>query len=139
MTEADKVALLEAQCDRLMRERAPRLYAEMMANRRALNCEPEPVRTIKVGPPASDEAVEGMLTSLMGEVYIECRRSLSLAASAVVPGAPIEPRATAIHEAYRLARAMAMLTVALARHRGKPQKLTIEHEHRHHHTHQRLL
>jgi hypothetical protein len=126
----DAVAAMEADIDRRMRKvMSQAAYASMLANRRALASEPQPERVVRVAAPATDEAVAGMLTSLMGVCYVEAMRSLDLAARATVPGASIEPRRVAIGEAAKLARAMAMLSDALSRRQGKAfeQKIVVQY------------
>jgi hypothetical protein len=65
-----------------------------------------------------------MIGSLLPVVFLEAMTSLNEARKATVPGASIEMRSVAVHGAYRLA--LAMLTVALAKHRGRAQRLVIE-------------
>jgi hypothetical protein len=84
-------------------------------------------RIVRVAPPADDRAIESLLTGLMAMVYVEAQRSLDDARKMDIPGQPVELRSLAVHEAYRLCKVMAMLTAALAKHRGRAQRLVIEH------------
>jgi hypothetical protein len=108
-------------------ERLSALAAEDAAE---LDGPPKPL-VVRVAPPAGDREIEALLTGLMATVYVEAQRSLEEARRATVPGAPIEMRSVSVHEACRLSKAFAMLTVALARHKNKTQRLVIEHRHEH--------
>jgi hypothetical protein len=75
----------------------------------------------------SDQGIEATLVQLMAEVGVEA--SLPPAGPrSVVPGGLVEARSVAVSDASRLCRAMAMLTVALAKHQGKvvEQKIVVE-------------
>jgi hypothetical protein len=86
-----------------------------------------PERAIKVGPPAGDREIEALLTGLMGAVYAEARRSFEMARSMSAAGAMVGLRDLHVTQGAKLCNALSMLTVALARHRGKAQRLVIEH------------
>jgi hypothetical protein len=137
---------LELQCDRLMQERMPEAYVGMIEARRRHGSEvssetlqdlaepkPKPPLVVKVAPPPSDDAVAGMLGGLMGVTYLEALKSFDMARKATeLPGL----RDVYVSQAYRLSKAMAMLTEALARHRDKPSRIMMEHHH--HHEHRRI-
>jgi hypothetical protein len=108
---------LTATPEAILRLRA--LCAEDEIALRAADPEPMPSQLV--------DSVEAKLLGLIAEVGVEASRSLRIAREAVVPGELVEARAIAVNDAYRLSKAMAMLTVALSRHQGKSQRLILEH------------
>jgi hypothetical protein len=84
----------------------------------------------------TDDDIEQVILGLTAEAHREAMRSFQLARNHTVPGGSVEMRAVHIHQGERLARAVAELTVALSRHRGKPARIVMEHHH--HHVHQRI-
>jgi hypothetical protein len=135
---ADAVAQLEAEIDAKMRERMPQAYAEMLEARRERTGEPPPERIVRVSPPASDEAIEALLTTLMTEAFVEAQRSFAMARGCSAAGQPAGMRDIHFAQGARLCNALGMLTVALARHKGRPARVMVEHRHQHHHVHQRI-
>jgi hypothetical protein len=97
------------------------LYAQRLSPRR-----PWPPKG-DVQPVATDDDIERTLIGLIGEVSVEAKRSFQLAREAVVPGGMVEMRSIAVNEACRLSKALALMVIALSRHRGKSQRLIIEH------------
>ena len=135
---ADAIARLEADIDRRMREKTPDAYAEMLAARRERDEPSRPERVVQVSPPADDRSIEALLTTLMAEAFVEARRSFAMARGCSVAGQPVGMRDVHIGQGTRLCNALSMLTVALARHKGKPARVVVEHRHQHHHVHQRV-
>jgi hypothetical protein len=105
--------------------RLQRLCAEDAA---ALEPRPprEPCRPAAAVKP-TDEDIEQVILGLIAEAHREAMRSFELARNHTRPGELVDMRDIHVHQGERLARAVADLTVALARHRGKPQKLILEH------------
>jgi hypothetical protein len=119
---ADEVAALEADIDRRLAELMP----DRFARRSVSQPEPQPEQpevVVKVAPAPPDEAVAGLLGGLMPVVYIEAMRSFEQARQS----GTVEMRDVHISQGYKLAKALAMLTAALARHNGKNQRMVIEH------------
>jgi hypothetical protein len=154
----DPIEALELDIDRRLKAANPAGFDRMIAARRErateLGSEPPPTFTavavnarrdeppgpkelvVRVNPPASDEAIEALLTSLMAETFVEAQRSFAMARGCSVAGQPAGLRDTHIGQGARLCRAFAEMTVALARHKGKPARIVMEHHH--HHVHRRI-
>jgi hypothetical protein len=134
VSDSDAIAQLEADIDRRMREKTPCEFAEMIEARRQRTGGPLPERIIHVAPPADDRSIEALLTSLMAETYVEAQRSFAMARGHSAAGQLAGMRDVHIAQGARLCNALSMLTVALARHKGKPARVMVEH----HHVYQRV-
>jgi hypothetical protein len=82
------------------------------------------------------DAVEVMIADLMVKCHAGAAEAFRLASEAAQPGGSVETYNVVAGQAARYSRALAELTVALSRHRGKPSRIVMEHHH--HHFHQRI-
>jgi hypothetical protein len=133
MTSINPIDLLDI--DQRMQRLMPREFVEMIEARRRRKSEPPrkpKERVLRLRPAPSDEAIEAMIGALLPVVFLEAMTSLNEARKANIPGAPIETRSVAVHEAYRLCKAMATLSDALANRRDRGRRfVTVEHVHVH--------
>jgi hypothetical protein len=130
LSEADEVAKLQADISEVAAMRRD-LAAELAEERR------HEERVVRVSPPAGDREIEALLTGLMAEAFTEARRSFEMARGMSVAGQPVGMRDMHVSQGVRLSNAVAALSLALSRHKGKGERMVIEH--RHHHEHRRIL
>jgi hypothetical protein len=138
-TSIDPIDLLEADIDRRMREKMPREFAAMVEARRRRNgeSEAEPTqRVLRLQPAPTDDKIETMIGGLMPLLFLEAAKSLELARRSAATGELVAVRDAYVNQGARLSVALATLSEALRRRRGKVERMVIEH--RHHHLHQRI-
>src|SRR6516162_207257 len=74
----------------------------------------QPTLKVVVSAPPGDAEVEALLGSLLLQSYAAASKSYRLAENFTTEGLPVEMRDVHLHQAARLTRACAELTVALA-------------------------
>jgi hypothetical protein len=132
---------LEAEVDRLMQRADPIGFAQMRERRSPTRApttveidgsDSPPVTKVVVGPAPSDEAVEGLLGSLLVDSFLAAQTSFKLARIHTKPGQSVATRDAFVHQAARLTRACVEVADALASRRDKGRRFTrVEHVHVH--------